>query len=227
MLRRRASSNLTDVPTSFLKAFSNTAGGVRFFVGRRAMARENPRMQPNLGRACRLVCCDVNQGLTTRRSSMNCTEWRLRVVLLAASTLLLGASALAKEQRITRDEVPKAVLSAFEEAYPKATIKGYARETEKGQTAYEIESVEGNTRRDITYNSDGKLISVEEAVGISDLPPGVKGALAKKFPDAKILRAERVMKGAVAAYEFRIEHEGTTTEIVFDAEGKELPTRKK
>jgi hypothetical protein len=35
------------------------------------------------------------------------------------------------------------------------------------------------------------------------------------------------MKGAVAAYELRIEHEGTTTEIVFDAAGKELPTQKK
>ena len=147
---------------------------------------------------------------------------RVLGALIALPVLALSELVLAKEQRITRNEVPEAVLAAFEEAYPKATIKGYARETEKGQTAYEIESLEGKTRRDVTYTPHGKLISVEETVDTSDLPPGVKAALAKKFPDGKVLRAERVMKGAVVGYEFRIEHEGATTEIVFDAQGNEL-----
>lgn len=105
---------------------------------------------------------------------MNQNHRLIQVVVFAASVLGLGASTLAKEERITRDDVPPAVLAAFAEAYPKATIKGYARETEKGQTACEVESVECKTKRDVTYTPDDKLISVEETVEISDLPPGVK-----------------------------------------------------
>ena len=143
-------------------------------------------------------------------------------VVLASLILGLSASSLAQEQRIARKDVPAAVLAAFTEAYPKAVIKGCSKETDKGQTVYEIESVEGKTRRNIIYSADGKLILAEETLDVSEMPPGVKAALNKKFPGAKILRAEKVTKGTVVGYEFQIEHNGKTTEVVFDSMGNEL-----
>lgn len=145
-----------------------------------------------------------------------------RLVVLGVLLLALAASALAREERVQRKDVPAAVLAAFAEAYPKATVKGYSQEVDKGQTVYEIECVEGKTRRDVTYSADGKLVLLEESVDTSELPPGVKAALDKKFPGAKILRAERVTKGKVVGYEFRVQHMGKTAEVVFDPSGNEM-----
>ncbi len=114
------------------------------------------------------------------------------------------------------------MLAAFENAYPNAKIKGYSKEMDNGRLVYEIESVEGSAARDVTYTADAALVSVEETMDTSELPPGVRAALDKKFPGGKIRKAEKVTKGAVVAYEFKIKHNGRTTEVAFDAEGNEL-----
>ena len=112
--------------------------------------------------------------------------------------------------------------AAFEKAYPKAKIKQYIKERDKGQTVYELETLEGKTTRDIIYSADGSMIWLEESVNLSDLPPAVKAALDKKHPGAKILRSEKVIKGSVTGFEFLVEHMGKTAEAVFDPQGNEL-----
>ena len=153
----------------------------------------------------------------------------VQLIVLASLSLGLSVSSTAQERLLARKNLPGAVLAAFTEAYPKAAIKRCFKETQKGQTVYEIESVEGKTRRDIIYSADGKLILAEETLDVSEMPPGVKTALDKKFPGAKILRAEKVTKGAVVGYEFQIEPKTTRrrlprmrTEVVFDSMGNEL-----
>ena len=143
-------------------------------------------------------------------------------VALAALVLGLSASAPAQAQQITRKDVPAAVLAAFEKAYPKATIKQFSKEMEKGQTVYELETIEGKTTRDIIYSADGSMLLLEESVNLSELPPAVKAALDKKHPGAKILRSEKVIKGSVTGFEFLVEHLGKTAEAVFDPQGNEL-----
>ena len=145
------------------------------------------------------------------------------VPLLALAALVLGlTAALAGERQIERKEVPAAVLAAFAGAYPKADIKGYSTEEENGQTVYEIESVEGLVTRDVTYTADGAVVSLEETLDTSALPRKVKSALKKTFPKGKVLKAEKVTKGSVVAYEFQIELNGQKTEVVFDPQGNEL-----
>ena len=46
------------------------------------------------------------------------------LVLVLGITMLLVAGTIAGEKKITRKELPSAVLSAFEKAYPKAVIRG-------------------------------------------------------------------------------------------------------
>lgn len=160
--------------------------------------------------------------LIAKRNPRKRPQRLVQLAVLASLILGLSASSLTQEGRIARKHVPAAVLAAFTEAYPKAVIKGYRKEKDKGQTVYEIESVEGKTRRDIIYSADGKLILVEETMDVSEMPPGVKAALDKKFPGAKILRSEKLTKGAVVGYEFQIKHNSRTTEVVFDSMGNEL-----
>ncbi|MBI3484618.1 MAG: PepSY-like domain-containing protein [Acidobacteria bacterium] len=127
------------------------------------------------------------------------------------------------EMKITKKDVPAAVIAAFEKAYPKATMKGFSKEVEKGQTLYEIESVEGKMTRDATYAADGKVHAVEESVEMKDVPTAVQQALEKKYPKAKIRVAEKVMEGTSVGYEFKVTTaEGKKAEVKFDASGKEV-----
>ena len=127
-----------------------------------------------------------------------------------------------QEAKIEKKDVPAVVLAAFAKAFPKAAVKGYAREVEKGQTMYEVECVEGKTHRDVTYAPDGKLLLVEEEVEMREVPEAVRQALEKKFPKATVNIAEKIMDGKSVAYEFHLTTpEGKEAEVKFDAQGKE------
>jgi hypothetical protein len=133
------------------------------------------------------------------------------------------AKAEAGETKITKKDVPAAVIAAFEKAYPKATLKGFSKEVEKGQTLYEVESVEGKMTRDATYSADGKVVAVEESMDMKDVPAAVQQALEKKYPKAKVNLAEKVMEGTSVGYEFKVTTaEGKKAEVKFDANGKEV-----
>jgi putative PepSY-like beta-lactamase-inhibitor len=136
----------------------------------------------------------------------------------------LGGTAFAQDQEqiVQCKKVPVAVRSAFEKAYPKARIKGCAKELEKSKTAYEISSVEGKKGRDVLYYPDGRVIVVEETIAIGILPTPVKQAVHKKFPNGEIILAEKLMRGSAVTYEFQIKHKGKIVEIAFDPKGNEV-----
>ena len=143
-----------------------------------------------------------------------------------ALALLLGggATAFAQDGELTIQckEVPAAVTSAFAKAYPTATIKGCAKEVEKGQTSYEISSIDGKTARDILYHADGKLIVVEETIDIGSLPEPVQRAAHEKVPKGEIILAEKLTHDSSVTYELQVKDKGETMEIVLDPDGKEL-----
>ncbi len=127
-----------------------------------------------------------------------------------------------QEVKITKKDVPAEVIAAFEKAYPKATVKGYSKEVEKGQTLYEVESLEGKTTRDILYSADGKTMETEEGVEVKDLPAAVTQALEKKYPGAKIRKAEKLTKVDWSGFEIAVTtKDNKKAEFVSDAKGKE------
>jgi hypothetical protein len=141
----------------------------------------------------------------------------------ALLAILAGAtSALAQEQKISCTAVPTAVREAFAKAFPKATIKGCAKEVEKGRTSYEISSTEGETRRDVLFYADGRLIVVEEVIAFGSVPEPVQQAVHKRYPGGEIMLAEKLMRDATVLYEFRIKHRGKLVEVVFDPGGNEV-----
>lgn len=148
---------------------------------------------------------------------------RRRLAANALLAVLAGATgALALEQKISCTAVPTTVREAFAKAFPKATIKGCAKEVEKGKTSYEISSTEGETRRDVLFYADGRLIVVEEAISFGSVPEPVQQAVHKRYPGSEIMLAEKLMRDATVLYEFRIKHRGKLVEIVFDTNGNEV-----
>jgi hypothetical protein len=130
---------------------------------------------------------------------------RYRSPMLACLVLLafmFSIPATAGDKKITKKDVPSAVLKVFEQAYPKAKVKGFAKEKENGTTYYELETIDGKTKRDLLYTEDGKTAEIEEAVTMKNLPDAVSKAFAKESPTAQASKIEKVTKGERVTYDF-------------------------
>jgi len=149
--------------------------------------------------------------------------------LLMVPCLAQEKEKVQEEQTIKQKNVPKVILSVFKKSYPKATIKGYSKETEEGKLFYEIESSEGKVNRDLIYNPDGTVVSIEETLPLSEVPEIVRTSLNKEFPKAKVLKSEKVTKGTVIQYEFVVQSGKKSSEVVIVSYGKviEKETAKK
>lgn len=142
------------------------------------------------------------------------------VVSLSLAIFLLACSSIAGEKKITRKQVPAAVLSAFGKSYPSATVKGYAKEVEKGKTYYEIESMDGKISRDVLYSADGTVAEVEESMMADELPAAVRSTVMKEYPKATISKAEKTIRGSEITYEIHIMVGKVSHEVVVDPSGK-------
>ncbi len=148
-------------------------------------------------------------------------SFALSIILISA-----GANSFAQEKKISMKELPPAVLNSFHKTYPKAKIKGLSTETEKGKTYFEIESMDGTTRRDLLYTPDGKAAEIEETIPSSELPKGSVQAIEKKIPGAKITHAERNIRGTKTTYELSVMSMKAKYEVVLDNAGKIVSDRK-
>jgi hypothetical protein len=143
---------------------------------------------------------------------------RLAVISLTTFVLCAGVQGYAGDTKITKNDVPAPVMKAFEQAYPKATVKGYGKEVENGTTYYELETVEGNTKRDLLYHADGKVAEIEESVTMKDLPDAVAKTYAKESSGATASKIEKVTKGTKVTYDFTMGK--GKSELVIDPSGK-------
>jgi uncharacterized membrane protein YkoI len=147
-------------------------------------------------------------------------KWRTKVAQKKEEAEEEEAAEEAKEGKVDLKILPPAVLHAFKTAYPNAVIKGTSKETEKGVTYYEVESVDGRLNRDLLYSADGRAVEVEEAVSPGDLPAAVQQTLTKTYPGAKVLKAEKLIKGNQKLYELMIQGQGKPMGVTIDPTGK-------
>jgi hypothetical protein len=122
-------------------------------------------------------------------------------------------------------KLPPAILIAFQQAYPKATIKNAAKETENGKTVWEVESIDNGLARDLIYNADGTVVEMEEQVEPASLPAAVSAAFKAKYPKATITKAEKLMKGTTVTYEMALKGAAVKT-IEITPDGKIVPVAK-
>jgi hypothetical protein len=155
---------------------------------------------------------------------INSTHALARLALVGMAICVTGLSAMAQESKVTEKDVPAAVIAAFKSAYPQATIKGYAKEKEKGKVFYEIESKEGDTGRDLLYHPDGSVAEIEETVAASDLPGSTQDIIHSKYPGAVVTKAEKTTEktaqGDKVGYEVIAKQGKKRITLEFDGDGK-------
>ena len=152
------------------------------------------------------------------------TQYIMSAVLIAVPMIFGQASASEKE--LKKDQVPKAVISAFEKAFPNAKELEFEEELFEGKTAYEVEYKRDGKEYEFLYSPEGVLLQKEEEVDVKTLPDPVIQAILKAHPKAKIKEAEKLMKpdGTVTGYEVEIKVAGKELELELDVSGKILKT---
>jgi len=122
--------------------------------------------------------------------------------------------------------LPKAVIAAFEKAFPNAKELEFEEELFEGKTAYEVEYKRDGKEYEFLYSPEGVLLQKEEEVDVKTLPDPVIQAILKAHPKAKIKEAEKLMKpdGTVTGYEVEIKVAGKELELELDVNGKIMKT---
>jgi len=146
----------------------------------------------------------------------------MRIFLATTLTLaaLAAVPALAAETKIKEKDLPPAVQQAVKQHSQGATVVGFAKEVENGKTLYEAEMKVGERTKDVTFDADGKVVSVEEQVALESVPAPARAAIEKAAGKGKVGIVETVTEGGVTFYEAQIKTGAKSSEVKVDAAGK-------
>jgi len=125
----------------------------------------------------------------------------------------------AAEKPVKMTDLPAAVQKSIQEQTKGATIKGVAQESEAGKTVYEVETTLDGKGRDLTFDTGGKLVELEEEVPISSIPAAAKTAIETRAAGATITKVEKVTEGQSVKYEAALRKGTKRSEISVTADG--------
>jgi len=147
--------------------------------------------------------------------------WKMLSVSSAAA-LLVGALA-AQEVKIKRSELPPQVETTVAAQSAGSAIKGFSKETENGETIYELQMVTAGHSKDVSMNAKGEVLEVEEEVSMDHLPAVVRTGLQSKAGTGKITKVESLTKKCrIVAYEAQVNTAGKRSEIQVGPDGAAL-----
>jgi len=135
-------------------------------------------------------------------------------------TLALGAWTIqAAEKKVQMKDLPAVVQQAIQAQTKGSQIKGLSKETEKGQTQYEVETVADGKSRDLTFDDKGTMIEVEQEIAMDSVPASARAGLEKQTAGGKITKVESVTRGGVTNYEAAYTKGGKSREAMVSAAG--------
>ncbi len=145
------------------------------------------------------------------------------LIALALGLAFVPASP-ASEKPVKMQDLPAPVRQTVMLQSKGATVRGLAKEVEKGQTRYEAELTVNGMHKDILMDPSGKIVEVEQQVTLASLPAAVKASLDKHAAAGKILSVEAVSEaGAISAYEAVIQQGAHKREVRVSPAGHTLP----
>src|SRR3984893_16762011 len=138
-----------------------------------------------------------------------------------ASTVLSAAlAAQASEKKVAMKDLPAAVQQAIKEQSKGATLKGVVTEVENGKTLYEAELKVNGHSKDISFDAQGQIVSVEEETPIQQIPGPARDAIQKAAANGKVLEVEKVTEGGKTFYSAQIKTGAKKSEVKVDATGQ-------
>lgn len=143
--------------------------------------------------------------------------------LILGGVLVVAASLPAQEKKIDASALPPAVQKAAAEQSKGASVIGYSKEVEKGQTYYEMEMKRDGRSEDVLMDSTGAVAEIEKEVPFASLAPAVREGLQKAAGEGKIVKVESLTKhGNLVAYEAKVQNGGKRSEVQVGPGGGKL-----
>ena len=137
--------------------------------------------------------------------------------------LCVSAIAFTQEVKIQKSDLPAAVQKTVDQQSKGATVRGFSKETENGQTTYEAELTTQGHSKDVSMDANGIVVEIEEEIAFDSLPDGVKQGLQAKAGKGKIGKVESLTKhGELVAYEAKVTTGTRKSEIQVGPDGKPL-----
>lgn len=144
----------------------------------------------------------------------------LAVVFALSAFVAETVRAQDSETKVSLQGLPPAVQQAVKAQSQGATLRGVAKEVKDGVTLYEAEMTVHGRTKDITFDAQGKIVSVEEQTTLSKIPEAARAAIQKAAGTGKLVLVEKVTRGETTFYEGHITHGPKASEVTVDANGK-------
>ena len=126
------------------------------------------------------------------------------------------------EKKLALKDLPPAAQTTIQAELKGGEIKSISKETEKGVTQYEIETLLNGKRRDFEVDAKGKLLVLEEETDFATIPAAARAAIEKKAAGGKIGLVEQFMRGGETLYEAEYTSKnGKKHEVLVKADGTE------
>jgi hypothetical protein len=105
-------------------------------------------------------------------------------------------------------------------SYWTAPVHGCVRDISNGKTTYELELLKDGRSRDVSFDSDGNILEVEEQIDLASLPKPVAEAIHKEAGTGHIGKIESLTRGGtLVSYETTVTRNGKRREIAFRPDG--------
>jgi len=142
---------------------------------------------------------------------------------------LLVLTTSARAEKIELDQVPKAVLDAVKTKFPDAKLTESARESECGETFYELSFTYKDHRYDVECTPEGGFRKIEKHLAAKELPKEVAKVLEEKYPRARLNEIlEVTKKDKIEYYEVAlVTADKSEVEVQIDPKGKILKEENK
>lgn len=142
----------------------------------------------------------------------------------AAALIMIGAVGAARgdEEKLSLDKLPVAVKAAIKARFPGAELKGASKESEEGETLFEVSLTYKGDKYDVAVEPSGEIEEIERAILVDALPGAVLKTIKAKYPGAKIQSAEQVTdEDGEVSYEVSVAEKGKeAVEVALTPKGK-------
>jgi uncharacterized membrane protein YkoI len=130
-----------------------------------------------------------------------------------------GVLAQDSEKKVNMQDLPAAVQKAVKGYSKEAKIRGLATEMDNGKTVYEAELTVAGHSKDVTFDADGHVVSIEEETTLANIPAAARDAIQRAAGKARVTEVEAVTERGKTFYEAQIKRAGKKSEVKVDAAG--------
>ena len=146
----------------------------------------------------------------------------MKTLLAAVAIGALAAGVVIaqdSENKVKMADLPQPVQQAVRAHSKEGKLRGLATEMDQGKKVYEAELTVAGHAKDITFDAEGRVVSVEEETTLANIPAPARAAIESVAGKGRVLAVETVTEGGKTSYEAQLQTGSHKSEIKVDAAG--------